>query len=398
MLSGAALLMSVFTGLDQVMATCQETRDPCRHVPSSVPLTTVLLFLVLLLATSALTLACPWQDLTDNAPIARAFETKGIYAANHVIGVGALLGLCASMVGALFHPPRLLHCMAGDGLVPRWLGRTSLSHTPVLGALLTGVVAGGVALVLDLHALVEMSALATVLQFLTSAIIVLYVRYQPDTVGLYREYSDLDLSEGPRPESPKLLLMANGDLHVHYDGQHEARAAKCKSQTGSRSRTSQPTDLTESSAMCGGGEEACRRVPRSGSSVSSLVQLSSCSKLVPDSGSWQTTRYLLLVFLLAATCLSVTSLTWPQHQHTQWWAVTLACVSLALLLAAGLGVARQPQSEARLHFKTPYVPLLPLLALVMCMLLLAALPAMAWLRFALWTAVGQYTRHPLTTR
>ncbi|KAK7497980.1 hypothetical protein BaRGS_00010851 [Batillaria attramentaria] len=393
MLSGAALLMAVFAGLDQVVGTSQETREPCRHVPSAVPLTTALIFLAMLLATTALTLACPWQDLTDRAPIARAFETKGIYAANHVIGVGALLGLSAAMMGALYHPPRLLHSMAGDGLMPRWLGRTSLSATPVVGSLLTGLMAAGVALLLDFHSMVEMLAIATVLQFLTSAIIVLYVRYQPDTVGLVREYSDLDLSlgEGARPESPKLLLMANGDLHVHYDGQRDAHSALCKSHTGSRSRTSNQTEFTETSAICGGSDDACRRVVRSGSNVSSLVQLSACTKLVPDAGTWQTTRYLLLVFLLAATCLSATSLAWPSQPQSSWWAVTLACVSVALLVAAGLGIARQPQSEARLHFKAPYVPLLPLLSLVLSMLLLAALPAIAWLRFAVWTAVGKYS-------
>ena len=137
-LSAAALLMSVFSGLDHVAAASQETRDPSRHLPSALPLTSTLLFLILLLATSALTLACPWQDLTERAPIARAFESKGIYAANHVIGAGALLGLMATAMGRLFHPPRILHCMAADGLLPAWLGKTSLASTPVLGGLLTG--------------------------------------------------------------------------------------------------------------------------------------------------------------------------------------------------------------------------------------------------------------------
>ena len=404
-LSAAALLMSVFAGLDHVAAASQETRDPSRHLPSALPLTSTLLFLILLLATSALTLACPWQDLTERAPIARAFESKGIYAANHVIGAGALLGLMATAMGRLFHPPRILHCMAADGLLPAWLGKTSLASTPVLGGLLTGVLASAVALTLDFSCLIEMSAIATVIQFLTSAIIVLYVRYQPDPVGLCREYSDLDLSveAAPRAESPKLVLMANGDLHVHYQnhrnnsggsGVHHhdtsLSAALHKSHSAcSRTRTSNQTEFHETSGLFPGAEDAsCRRVVRSGSSLSSLVQLSSCTKLVPDSSSWQTTRYLLLVFLLATTCLAATSVAWPAEPRSSWWAVTLACVSVALLVAAGLGIARQPQSDVKLHFKAPYVPLLPLLSVVMCTLLLAALPAVAWLRFTVWTGLG----------
>lgn len=390
--------MSVFAGLDHVAAASQETRDPSRHLPSALPLTSTLLFLVLLLATSALTLACPWQDLTERAPIARAFESKGIYAANHVIGAGALLGLMATAMGRLFHPPRILHCMAADGLLPACLGKTSLASTPVLGGLLTGLLASVVALTLDFSCLIEMSAIATVIQFLTSAIIVLYVRYQPDPVGLCREYSDLDLSvdAAPRAESPKLVLMANGDLHVHYQnqtsgGRHDTSlSAVHKSHSACpRTRTSNQTEFMETSGLLPGAEDAsCRRVVRSGSSLSSLVQLSSCTKLVPDSGSWQTTRYLLLVFLLATTCLAATSVAWPASPRSSWWAVTLACVSVALLVAAGLGIARQPQSDVRLHFKAPYVPLLPLLSVVLCTLLLAALPAVAWLRFTVWTGLG----------
>lgn len=391
MLSGAALMMVVFAGLNQVAAASQEVQQPCRQVPPALQITTGLLFLALLVTSTALTLACPWQDLADRASIARAFETKGIYAANHVIGVGALLGLTAAMLGVLFHPPRLLHSMSTDGLLPRWFGHVCLADTPVLGGLLTGTTSAFVALLTDFKSLVEMSAIATVLQFLTSALIVLFVRFQADPVGLCREYSDLEVSgiDQLQTESPKLVLMANGDMHLHYNRHPDCTTSGCKSHVPTQNRTS-TTEFKETSGLFAGGEGTCRHVVRS-STVSSMVQLSSCTKLVPDAATWQTTRYLLLVFLLAATCLAATSLAWPTDATSAWWAVTLACVSVALMVAAGLGIARQPQSDIPLHFKTPYVPLLPLLSIVMCTLLLASLPAIAWLRFTIWTAVGRYS-------
>ena len=60
------------------------------------------------------------------APIARAFESTGIYAANHVIGVGALFGLLATAVGRLYHPPRILLAMSKDGLMPAFLGKVCM--------------------------------------------------------------------------------------------------------------------------------------------------------------------------------------------------------------------------------------------------------------------------------
>ncbi|KAL8578048.1 hypothetical protein ACOMHN_019764 [Nucella lapillus] len=425
MLSGASLMMSVFTGLDQVAAASQETRDPSRHLPPSLPLTTALLFLTLILSTSALTLACPWQDLTDHASIARAFETKGIYAANHVIGAGALLGLAATAMNGLYHPPRILHSMACDGLLPKCLGRISVASIPVLGGVLCGLLAASLALVLDFSCLIEMLGIGTVLQFLTSAIIVLYVRYQPEPVGLCKEYSDLDVSleeEAPRANSPKLVLMANGDLHVHYQDSAQYNNNHTTSPTTTptttttttttttntipkelqqkapttttselpRDTTTHPnhTELLESSALFPENGPTFRRVTHSSSTFSSFVQLSSCTKLVPDSTTWQSTRYLLLVFLLASTCLSATIAGWPEDPGSSWWAVTVVSVSVALLVASALGMARQPQSDVRLYFKAPYVPLLPLMCVVFCSLLLAALPSLAWLRLAVWTAAG----------
>ncbi|XP_076472284.1 cationic amino acid transporter 3-like [Babylonia areolata] len=423
-LSGASLMMSVFTGVDQVAGASQETRDPSRHLPSALPLTTALLFLTLLLATSALTLACPWQDLAENAPIARAFETKGIYAANHVIGAGALLGLLASAMSGLFHPPRILHSMAKDGLLPGCLSKVALTSIPLLGALLSGLLASLLALTLDFGCLIEMSALGTVLQFLTSAVIVLHVRYRPDPVGLCREYSDLDAASaasmeealpplgcgvgggygggggggGDGAQSHKLVLMANGDLRLHHY-QDASRSSRRRTPTPSSSSFSAgPPDLQQFRRATQtyhqhhnhDNHHHHHHHPNSSSTTtfSSLVQLSSCAKLVPDAASWASTRHLLLVFLLASTCLAATSAAWPSDPGSSWWAVTSVSACSALLVASGLGVARQPQSEVRLHFKAPYVPLVPLLAVVLTCLMLASLPCLAWLRFAVWTAAG----------
>ncbi|PVD35428.1 hypothetical protein C0Q70_02390 [Pomacea canaliculata] len=146
MMSGAALLVAMFSGLNHVAGASQESREPCRHVPAAISASLAVLFVSMLLATTALTLACPWQELASRAPLARAFETKGIYAANDVIGTGALLGLLAAVLGGLFHPPRLLNSMAADGLLPRWVGRVSLAATPVVGGLLCGVFASVLAL------------------------------------------------------------------------------------------------------------------------------------------------------------------------------------------------------------------------------------------------------------
>jgi hypothetical protein len=321
-----------------------------------------------------------------------------------------LFGLLATAIGRLYHAPRVLHAMSCDGLLPRALGRVSLSATPVIATLLTALLAAVLALCLDFRCLLEMSAIAVLLEFLISAIIVLHVRYQPDVIGLVREYSDLDLSCDDvmaRAESPKLVLMANGDLHVHY--KEDSKMARSGSRMSGLMETSSlfPNGSTggdrhsyveddglgldsAGTGQGGGGGGGRTVVVRSTSSLSSLVHLSSCSKVAPDPSTWHTARVLLLVFLFASTTLAATTSSWPGPEESSWWAVTLVCVSAALMVAAALGLARQPQNDARLYFKTPYVPLVPLLAVLLCSVMLASLPVLAWLRLAVWTVLGMY--------
>ncbi|XP_076452172.1 uncharacterized protein LOC143287774 [Babylonia areolata] len=494
-LSGASLLMTVFTGVDHAACASQETRHPpSRHLPSTLPLTSTLLFLLLFLPVSALTLACSWHDLPETAPIARAFQRIGIDSANLVIGVGAVLGLSASALVGVFHASRVFYSVAADGLLPAWFGRTSRASVPVLGGLLSGVMSAGLALTVELGCLVQMSALGTLVHFLLIAVVLLYVRYSPEPIGLCRDYSDLGLSssarvheeavgegEGgqqhcfravPTPPPPpssssssnpaKLVLMANGDLHVHYHHHHQPHlnhhhhhhhhqspdASPCcccfppsllpstrKTSSASEEEEEETSTLFPPGGGSGGGAGrqydaadrycCCCRCPRravaprstSSSSLSSLLlfppaaapassSLSCCAaavkvKVVPDGRSWQTTRQLLLVFLLSCTALAATTRLWPSEPASSaWWAVTLVCVSVTLLLVTSLGVWRQPQGagagagggggggDVRLFFRTPWVPAVPLMSVVVCSVLLAAVPALAWWRFALWTALG----------
>ncbi|KAL8588301.1 hypothetical protein ACOMHN_049079 [Nucella lapillus] len=375
--------MTVFAGVDHVACASQETKDPSRHLPSVLPLTSTLLFLLLFLPTSALTLACAWQDLPQRAPIARAFQHIGIHSANYVIGAGAVVGLSATALVGVFHGSRLLYSMALDGLLPAWFAKTSRASVPALGGLVSGVVSSVLALTLELDCLVGMSAIGTLIQFLTSAVVVLYVRYSPQQpVGMCRDYSDVELSLQERCPSPKLSPPPPEFrlLPVLYPPSLSACSAL---------RTSSATE-SETSALfpLAGDADSCQRVVRSSSSLSAVFRTSSYAKVVPDGKSWRTTRHLVLIFLLSCTGLGATIRLWPSDPSASWWAVTMTCVSVSLLLVTTLGVLRQPQSDVRLYFRTPMVPVVPLGCVALCSLLLAAVPALAWLRFAVCTALG----------
>ena len=61
-----------------------------------------------------------------------------------------------------------------------------------------------------------------------------------------------------------------------------------------------------------------------------------------------------------------------------------------VLVSAGVIVLRKKQPERRRGFRVPFGPLFPVLSIVFCILLMAGLPVLTWLRFFVWLIVGLF--------
>jgi APA family basic amino acid/polyamine antiporter len=61
-----------------------------------------------------------------------------------------------------------------------------------------------------------------------------------------------------------------------------------------------------------------------------------------------------------------------------------------ILVAAGILILRKTDPARPRGFKTPWVPWVPIASILSCAWLMAALPRVTWLRFAIWLAVGLF--------
>jgi APA family basic amino acid/polyamine antiporter len=61
-----------------------------------------------------------------------------------------------------------------------------------------------------------------------------------------------------------------------------------------------------------------------------------------------------------------------------------------VLVSIGVLVPRHKQPERHRGFRVPGGPIIPILSLIFCVLLMAGLPAITWVRFFVWLIIGLF--------
>ncbi|XP_076167218.1 high affinity cationic amino acid transporter 1 isoform X2 [Ptiloglossa arizonensis] len=178
-ITGAATCFYGFIGFDCVATTGEEAKNPQRSIPIAIVASLTIVFLAYFGVSTVLTIALPYYEQDTNAPFPYLFETFGWNWAKWVVTIGAICGLCASLLGAMFPLPRILYAMASDGLIFEWMGKiNSRFHTPMMGTFSAGILTGVLAAMFELDQLVNMMSIGTLLAYSIVAACVLVLRYE----------------------------------------------------------------------------------------------------------------------------------------------------------------------------------------------------------------------------
>ena len=204
----------------------------------------------------------------------------------------------------------------------------------MIATVLSGVFPAVLAFIFDLHALVEMMSIGTLLAYTIVAVCVLILRYQPGTVGLVKQPMNPDQSlktptDGesiPTEDSPLLPAVNEG------------------------TKPSERTALLAVYAIC----------------VSSLGSAGLSAMII-----------------------------WGSHDilHAKWWAIVIVIIMGLFLISSISLLLWLPQNTSPLPFKVPCVPLLPQLSIFINLFLILKLSYLTWLRFAVWMVIGELIFH-----
>lgn len=175
---GAAICFYGFIGFDCIATASEEAKNPKRSIPLSIIISLTVVFVAYFLISTVLTMMLPYYAQDAEAPLPHVFEYYGWTVAKWIVSIGAMFGLCASLMGSMFPLPRVIYAMASDGLLFAFMGRLSRFQTPMIGTLLAGFLTGTLAAIFNLDQLVSMMSIGTLLAYSMVAGCVLLLRYE----------------------------------------------------------------------------------------------------------------------------------------------------------------------------------------------------------------------------
>ena len=175
-MSGAAIVFFAFIGFDAVSTTAEETRNPQRDMPIGIIASLIICTVLYVLMAAVITGMRKYTTyFGDPAAVATAFA--GYPWAQALISAGALAGITSVLLVFQLGQPRIFMAMARDGLLPQYFAKIHPRfRTPHITTIWTGVFVGGIASVVDIGSLADLTNIGTLFAFILVCIGVVILR------------------------------------------------------------------------------------------------------------------------------------------------------------------------------------------------------------------------------
>jgi amino acid transporter len=199
MLAGAATCFYAFVGFDVIATTGEEVINPSKAIPLSIILSLAICGAGYIGTATILTLLVPYNLLDESAPLSLAFRAVGWDVAYYIISVGAICSLVTCLLTTMFPMPRIIYAMSRDGLLFKFLAKISRRFKlPIIATLLSGLVAGVMAMMFDVAQLVDMMSIGTLLAYTLVSACVLILRYETYD----GDFIEMSINETNPPKMP----------------------------------------------------------------------------------------------------------------------------------------------------------------------------------------------------
>uniref|UniRef100_A0A1A9UQJ4 Cationic amino acid transporter C-terminal domain-containing protein n=1 Tax=Glossina austeni TaxID=7395 RepID=A0A1A9UQJ4_GLOAU len=366
-LKGAATCFFGFVGFDCIATTGEEVRNPTKNIPRSFILSLLIIFSCYFGVSTVLTLMIPYYQQDANAPLPCAFKEVGWNFAMWLVTIGGLIGLIASLFGALFPLPRIIYSMAQDGLLFRSLGKIHPKYkVPVIGSIIAAFLTALIAGLFDLAQLVNLLSIGTLLAYSMVAISITILRYMDNSnsTGRVQNNGYQQIPEDRRWRDNSNGSISRNNLSNGFNGLSGY-------------------SHSESSLLTGKGERI--------TFICIVKQLFNCRRLeIPTKLSTRIVGVLTTLFCLLSMGIGLIFMqAYDALLNRELWILISLSILLSLITLVLIFIYLQPcEIPNRALFRVPFVPIVPAISIFINIYLMLQLDTMTWIRFGIWMAIG----------
>ena len=172
----SSLVFFAYIGFDAVCNTAEECIQPEQTLPFGIIASLTVCAVLYAGVTLVLTGLTPFQQLSSDASLSAAFNGHHMDWMKIVIDIGAVIGLTTTLFLGLYSQSRMYLAIARDGLLPSSIAKVTEEGVPRNATWMCAVVAGSLALLLDVERLSSLLDMGILLAYSVVCACVLVVR------------------------------------------------------------------------------------------------------------------------------------------------------------------------------------------------------------------------------
>jgi APA family basic amino acid/polyamine antiporter len=183
-LKGVSAVFYAYIGFDAISTTAEECKNPQRDLPRGMIYSLIICTVLYILIALVLTGMVHFSELNVNDPLAFVFERVGQKWISYIVAISAVVATTSVLLVFQLGQPRIWMSMSRDGLLPAAFGKIHPKfHTPYFSTIVTGILVAVPSLFVQSGLMTDLTSIGTLFAFVIVAAGVLLLPKVDNTVG-----------------------------------------------------------------------------------------------------------------------------------------------------------------------------------------------------------------------